>query len=110
MADDFDSGDDLFDDVNPEELVASSKRPSSHHDDGPDKRQKLDQVDRVGLAQRLLREKFGYDNFRHEQEKAIESILRGENTLVIFPTGAGKSLCYQVCHGCSCPFILLTVP
>lgn len=96
MADDFDSGDDLFDDVNPEELMTSTKRAAPHQDDGPDKRQKLDEVDRVGLARKLLGEKFGYGSFRHEQEKAIESVLRGENTLVIFPTGAGKSLCYQV--------------
>ncbi|KAG9914684.1 ATP-dependent DNA helicase, partial [Aureobasidium melanogenum] len=44
----------------------------------------------------LLREKFGYPGFRGEQEKAILSLLRGENTLAIFPTGAGKSLCYQI--------------
>lgn len=96
MSDDFDSGDDLFDDVNPEELMTSTKRPAPHQDDGTGKRQKLDAVDRVGLAQKLLREKFGYSSFRHEQEKAIERVLRGQNTLVIFPTGAGKSLCYQV--------------
>lgn len=96
MADDFDSGDDLFDDVNPEELLTSTKRPASRQDGAPGKRQKHHQVDCVGLAQQLLREKFGYGSFRHEQERAIESVLRGENTLVIFPTGAGKSLCYQV--------------
>jgi superfamily II DNA helicase RecQ len=49
------------------------------------------------LARGILAESFGYDSFRHEQEGAIDAILRGENALAIFPTGAGKSLCYQVC-------------
>ncbi|KAK4214124.1 P-loop containing nucleoside triphosphate hydrolase protein [Rhypophila decipiens] len=48
------------------------------------------------LAERLLKENFGYKSFRHEQAGAIQTILGGENALVIFPTGAGKSLCYQI--------------
>lgn len=50
----------------------------------------------LALAERLLAEKFGHKAFRHEQAAAIQRILAGQNTLVIFPTGAGKSLCYQV--------------
>ncbi|THY42825.1 ATP-dependent DNA helicase [Aureobasidium pullulans] len=50
----------------------------------------------VSAIRTLLREKFGYPAFRGEQEKIIRAILRGENALAILPTGAGKSLCYQI--------------
>ncbi len=43
-----------------------------------------------------LKEIFGYGNFRGNQEIVIRNILGGRNTFVIMPTGAGKSLCYQL--------------
>lgn len=47
-------------------------------------------------AKAVLKKYFGYDNFRAGQEKVIESILNNRDTLAIMPTGAGKSICFQV--------------
>ena len=49
----------------------------------------------VSLKESLKRV-FGYDKFRGKQEDIIHNILEGQNTFVIMPTGAGKSLCYQL--------------
>ena len=43
-----------------------------------------------------LQEHFGFDKFKGNQEKIIESLLAGQDTFVIKPTGGGKSLCYQL--------------
>ena len=44
----------------------------------------------------LLRDSFGYDDFRTGQEETISAVLAGRDTLAVMPTGAGKSLCYQL--------------
>ncbi|KAH7062187.1 P-loop containing nucleoside triphosphate hydrolase protein [Macrophomina phaseolina] len=48
------------------------------------------------LAVKILKQRFGLDQFRLEQEAVISRILAGGSAVVVFPTGGGKSLCYQV--------------
>ncbi len=48
------------------------------------------------LGVKVLNEQFGLDQFRLVQEAVISRILEGGSAVVVFPTGGGKSLCYQV--------------
>ncbi|ENH66507.1 ATP-dependent DNA helicase Q-like 3 [Fusarium oxysporum f. sp. cubense race 1] len=122
---DFDSGDALFDDIDEDDLIfdaleeAGMMNPPKKHSRGkendiqdiaPAKKARhgslslkesssngrLGETQRIQLARKLLADKFGYGEFRHEQEAAIARLLDGDNALVVFPTGAGKSLCYQI--------------
>ena len=47
-------------------------------------------------AKKTLADVFGYDNFRPGQESVIGAILSGRDVMAVMPTGAGKSLCYQI--------------
>src|SRR5215471_18300019 len=44
----------------------------------------------------LLRERFGFAEFRPAQQQVIDKVMAGENALAVMPTGSGKSLCYQL--------------
>lgn len=46
--------------------------------------------------QEILKEYWGYDNFRPLQQDIMEAVLQGKDTLALMPTGGGKSLCFQV--------------
>ncbi|MFV0635531.1 DNA helicase RecQ [Mitsuokella sp. WILCCON 0060] len=47
-------------------------------------------------ARLLLKQYYGYDDFRPAQKPVIESLLTGRDTVAIMPTGAGKSICFQI--------------
>src|SRR4051794_36479255 len=46
--------------------------------------------------QRRLREHFGFRRFRPGQERAVQAAMEGRDTIVIMPTGSGKSVCFQL--------------
>lgn len=46
--------------------------------------------------QQVLRDRFGFEDFRPGQREVISILLGGDNAVAIFPTGSGKSLCYQL--------------
>ena len=50
----------------------------------------------INQAHRVLREVFGFEDFRPGQEAAIASLLAGRHALTVMPTGSGKSLCFQI--------------
>jgi len=50
----------------------------------------------MSTVHEILKSRFGYDSFRPAQESIVNDVVSGTHTLVIMPTGGGKSLCYQV--------------
>jgi RecQ family ATP-dependent DNA helicase len=89
--------DDEYDDLDEDDLVKLTQ--VCEEAETPAKRIKLEDSSNgyvAELAKNILLRTFGYQSFRHEQEAAVTTILKGDNALAIFPTGAGKSLCYQI--------------
>ena len=60
-----------------------------------DTQQAKDKIDKNDIYQ-TLKDYFGFDAFRPGQEEVITTLLHGESAAAIFPTGSGKSLCYQL--------------
>ena len=52
--------------------------------------------ERHASASQVLESRFGFSSFRPGQERVVEALLAGRSALAVFPTGAGKSLCYQL--------------
>jgi len=50
----------------------------------------------INRAEEILKHTFGYMEFRGQQKEVIQTTLEGQDSLVLMPTGGGKSLCYQI--------------
>lgn len=50
----------------------------------------------LNKAKQILQKFYGYDDFRPGQKQVVESLLKGQDTVAIMPTGAGKSICFQI--------------
>lgn len=50
----------------------------------------------MSTTENILKDRFGFKEFRQGQQQVIETIIAGRSSVCIFPTGAGKSLCYQL--------------
>ena len=53
-------------------------------------------MDYLNRQIKVLQQTWGYNNFRYPQQEIITNVLIGKDTLVIMPTGGGKSLCFQL--------------
>jgi ATP-dependent DNA helicase RecQ len=80
----------LFADAGPEVRTTKSRGSATTRATTSDSPVSLD------AARRALAETFGFPGFRDGQEEAVAACLAGEDLLVVMPTGAGKSLCYQL--------------
>jgi ATP-dependent DNA helicase RecQ len=48
------------------------------------------------MPEQILKDVFGYDQFRPGQAEVVETLLSGQHALAVMPTGSGKSLCFQI--------------
>jgi superfamily II DNA helicase RecQ len=101
----LDSNDDadllaLAEDIDDDALIAladavnthGTKRKSADAENPPAKRVALD----FPCAETALKQIFGFKKFQLKQKQVISRILGGDSATIVFPTGGGKSLCYQI--------------
>lgn len=87
-----DSGDHIID------SPGSKRKLSPDFEDIPyAKKPRLDENPAaISLARGILQKTWGFSEFRHQQEEAIGLLVAGGSAVVVFPTGGGKSLVYQI--------------
>ena len=99
-ADEYGSVDDedlLLAESKPNTLNAKRSRPLDFYDDRPLKTSRSTEDPKaLVLAKRILKTTWGLTDFRLKQQAAITRLIEGHSAVVIFPTGGGKSLVYQV--------------
>ena len=100
--------DDEFGDIEDKDLMLAesisltamnTKRttPCEFEEDTSNKRTRVDDdANSVELAKQILQATWGFPNFRLKQQQAITRLITGRSAVVVFPTGGGKSLVYQV--------------
>lgn len=106
----YDQNQDDFGDVDDEDLMLAEmsdatvgplsqdlKRSFDFEDGSPSKKLKTEKGSTsIALAQKILKDTWGFSEFKHKQEQAIARLIDGGSAVVVFPTGGGKSLVYQI--------------
>ena len=106
----YDQNQDDFGDVDDEDLMLAEtsdatvglpdqdlKRPFDSEDLSPSKKLKTENTSAsTVLARKILKDTWGFADFKHKQEQAIARLIDGGSAVVVFPTGGGKSLVYQI--------------
>lgn len=105
----YDQNQDDFGDVDDEDLMLAEmsdvndglphndlKRSFDSEDGSPPKKVKTENGSSIALARKILKDTWGFSEFRHKQEQAIAQLIDGGSAVVVFPTGGGKSLVYQI--------------
>lgn len=73
-------------------------------------RKESDCVTNKDLIKQNLENYFGYTSFREGQEEAVLAALEGKDTLIMLPTGTGKSICYQLTGYCLDGLVIIVSP